>query len=182
MLEKICFYTDTIILYGKLVTGIGMERAGKLADVKVDGAALRSVFHSVTQDIYENLAKLGRITLDTLMQDFILINGKSLLLLDCLRTDKHFNLLNLFGEVEGFRMQMGLSAFDFAHVEDIIDDSKHILAGRLNLAGIFFRFCRVVGGVQKEAGDSHNGVIGVRMSWDILDRKALLIWLAVLAA
>ena len=63
-------------------------------------------------------------------------------------------------ELDGLEERAKMAGASKLYIEDIIDDSKHILAGRLNLAGIFFRSCRVVGGVQKEAGDSHNGVHG----------------------
>lgn len=90
-------------------------------DTEINSSSLGSIFDRVAENIQQDLLQPRGVSLDIFMKKRFLINGKGLIFLNSLRKEDGFYLFDLFRKVQRFCVKGGLSAFYFAHIQNIVE-------------------------------------------------------------
>jgi len=123
-----------------------LELAGTLFqpdDTEPDVAAHRRILHRIAEQVDKHLVQLQGIRDHVLIRNFKRINKQLQLLCLHLGLDDIDQIVHQLGNIAFLLFDLHFSAFDRAHIEDIIDQAEQMLAGSRNLFRIFPYFVRV---------------------------------------
>ena len=134
--------------------------AGKLGDVKADRAAVGRVFHGVGQQIDQDLPQAHAVADQEFVGHIVGADQKILCLFRRPGTDDAVDLADLLGKAHRLADDADLSRLDLAHIQHVVDQGQHMLAGGVGLADIAAHFVRQVLLVFHQAGNAQDGVHG----------------------
>ena len=138
--------------------GLTGDGAGKLGDVKADRAAVGRVFYRVGQQIDQYLPQTHAVTNEELMRHIMGADHEVLRLFRRTGTDDAVDLTDLLGKAYRLPDNADLSRLDLAHVQHIVDEGQHMLAGGVSFADVIAHFVRHGRLAFHQAGNAQNGV------------------------
>ena len=137
---KFLAHADTGILHTNFVQPLALRRPGKLGYPDRHRASGGRKLDGIRQQIQQNLIQAGLVTEYILIGYIHDIHVKFQLLGMNLTADDGLDIMKDIRQVSFRLLQVDFTAFDSAHIQDIIDERKQMITGGQNLGKIIFDF------------------------------------------
>ena len=160
LLRKFLAHSDSVILYPDFVQRAALYCLRELLQPDGNGSACGSKLDRIGQKIQQHLVQPRFIAVNILVGHIHGIHIKFQLLCVDLPADNGFQVVEHIRKTDRCFLQMNLSGFNAAHIQNIIDQRKQMVAGGKNLPQIIPHPLRVVDVAQRQCGKADNGIHG----------------------
>ena len=143
MFQKFRADADTVILYLETQMGIASGDLRQTKNGQLDVATLRRIFYRVGQQIQQNLTKSQSVTQNVRSIHIADLEIHGLLFCPNRGLYHSVQFLQQFVQVKLRDIQRFLAAFDFRHIQYIIDKLQQMLTRCGNLPGVLPYFVRL---------------------------------------
>ena len=155
---KLRAHADAVVLDAELILSAAADLAGKLAHPQRHRAARGGELDGVGQKVHQNLIQPGLVAIDVLIGNIYRVHIQFQLLCVKLPADDGLYVVQHVGQVDLGLVQLDLSAFDAAHIQNIIDERKQVAAGGKYLGKVFLHAVPVVQMADRQRGKADDGI------------------------
>ena len=156
--KEFLFDSDPVILYGEYHMDPAVRERLIHADAQTDISPFRRVLYSIGQQIKQHLTYADRITPQLLTENIMLQDRKSLPLGICQRQGHDIEFIEKLLQIEHLDIENCFAAFDFRHIQHIIDDTQKMMACSRDFTGVVPYQYRVIGIFPQQRGKSGDGI------------------------
>ena len=144
-LQKFRGHADPVVFHFKVRPDKIFAARGRLfKERKLNGATLGRIFGGIGQKVQQNLVQADAVAIYVFHRDIFYMDVKVLLFGFDLRLYDADNAFNNFFQRDCFQRQGQLSAFDFGHVQHIVDEPKQMPARQRDFAQTVLHLLTVV--------------------------------------
>ena len=159
-LQKFTAHADAVVLAEEVQPDHALLPGGPLGKENVDCAARLGVFHSVADDVHQDLPQAKGVACQALLVDFPDFKAQGLLLLSCLGPDDDGNIMRQIRQGKPLLIERHPPAVDSGHIQYIVDQTHQVGGGSADFVQTVLNSGLLIDVAQTDGRHSHDGIHG----------------------